>query len=512
MNQHDLKIPYSQINSHHLLLHSTILEKNGVPEVEMVYQGVPFLVCFDQYSHDEYVTRTNYILFHIQNGNFRDKTDFTTDVSLVPDFYLHNNVFFEDSRVCCSISTSFIETLKIYESVNKLFPKVINRTTMECDMKVDSVHYSIIVDWSPSSSYYDTPQIAKALSSFDLNLIPVSLSQGVADGFDILQGLSQEVTSDNSFIRRCDGCHEQIKCSHTNQYGVFPPLLVIQLKRFDCCRIKKLVQRNGVWKEEKRYVKQKITDRVEFPLRGFNLSSYSLEKDDSVYDLYSVCNHHGTPNKGHYYSYCYDERSEKWFEYNDERVRPISEEEVVTSNAYLLFYRKRQPLIIEMNNIRQLALNVPIELPTSNIHTPSKWLDEDLNDDEAKDTVSTNKNTVVPFKFTAYVPPTMVGRVNTDETIVDIQGQKVKATVKRSDLLKEFKKFIKHGTTRDVLIGDEPSTSPIRGGPKSTIQERNRNTWDCIQGYSCFLLLLCVSLIIIVIMIMQLCVCLYSDS
>lgn len=89
--------------------------------------------------------------------------------------------------------------------------------------------------------------------------------------------------------------------------------------------------------------RSKITDFVEFPLEGLDLSGYSLSPVDAapaVYDLICVCNHSGTADFGHYYAYCREcvKGAWRWAEYNDEYVREMRASEVQTANAYMQFY------------------------------------------------------------------------------------------------------------------------------------------------------------------------------
>ena len=85
-----------------------------------------------------------------------------------------------------------------------------------------------------------------------------------------------------------------------------------------------------------------------------------------LYDLFAVCNHYGRMGCGHYTAMARDwdftakephtrthtqsereketERDElcsQWFLFDDHKVRPISEDEVCTESAYILFYRRR---------------------------------------------------------------------------------------------------------------------------------------------------------------------------
>ena len=58
------------------------------------------------------------------------------------------------------------------------------------------------------------------------------------------------------------------------------------------------------------------------------------------YSLQCVINHYGELTGGHYFTYCKDENSKRWFSFNDDRIIEINPISVVTPNAYMLFYIK----------------------------------------------------------------------------------------------------------------------------------------------------------------------------
>lgn len=64
------------------------------------------------------------------------------------------------------------------------------------------------------------------------------------------------------------------------------------------------------------------------------------------YTLQCVVNHQGGLQGGHYFTYCKDEESGKWFEFNDTHVEPIQPSRVVTPMAYILYYI-RQDIIVQ---------------------------------------------------------------------------------------------------------------------------------------------------------------------
>ncbi|KAF4142058.1 Ubiquitin carboxyl-terminal hydrolase domain-containing protein [Phytophthora infestans] len=113
------------------------------------------------------------------------------------------------------------------------------------------------------------------------------------------------------------------------------------------------------------YRQQKLKQTVQFPLTGLNMRPFTSvgideasdrKKRDSkngrpedpseyVYDLMAVVNHHGeSVNGGHYTSYVRDE-VQRWILFDDVEVRTVSAEEVTTSQAYLLYYVRRNPFI-----------------------------------------------------------------------------------------------------------------------------------------------------------------------
>ena len=42
-------------------------------------------------------------------------------------------------------------------------------------------------------------------------------------------------------------------------------------------------------------------------------------------------------NSGHYYSYC--KNNNDWYEYNDNTVCKVNEDNIITNKAYILFYQ-----------------------------------------------------------------------------------------------------------------------------------------------------------------------------
>ncbi|XP_030043683.1 ubiquitin carboxyl-terminal hydrolase 21 isoform X2 [Microcaecilia unicolor] len=129
----------------------------------------------------------------------------------------------------------------------------------------------------------------------------------------------EELNSENAPI--CDRCKQRTKSTKKLTIQRFPHILVLHLNRFFTTR----------------FSIKKCSIHVDFPLQKLNLKEFASEKAGSpVYNLYALCNHSGSVHYGHYTAYCRDQSS--WYIYNDSRVSPIRENQVQSSEGYVLFY------------------------------------------------------------------------------------------------------------------------------------------------------------------------------
>jgi ubiquitin C-terminal hydrolase len=152
---------------------------------------------------------------------------------------------------------------------------------------------------------------------------------------DCIREYCKEEKLDDQNLWFCEGCNRKVSAIKRLQLWTAPPVLVIQLKRFGAERISK----------DSRLVK--------YPMEHFDVSQMiSPSKLDPSgcykYRLQCVINHTGGLNGGHYHSYCLDEDSGQWYKYDDNRVYIISNNIIVSSTAYLLFYM-REDMITESN-------------------------------------------------------------------------------------------------------------------------------------------------------------------
>jgi ubiquitin C-terminal hydrolase len=109
------------------------------------------------------------------------------------------------------------------------------------------------------------------------------------------------------------------------KFWSLPKILIITLKRFSFMNDNK----NETF--------------VYFPINNLDLSKYIIGYDASsyIYDLYGVCNHYGNGLNGGHYTSIIKVDEDEWLHFNDTQIHKISKTDVMTPNAYCLFYRKR---------------------------------------------------------------------------------------------------------------------------------------------------------------------------
>lgn len=129
-------------------------------------------------------------------------------------------------------------------------------------------------------------------------------------------------------------CGECGHNSHTSKSTIAfaPDILAVHLKRFEAQYV------NG------RYTSRKLETMVDVQLEGFDLTEFTepeLRDGPQLYDLVAVVNHKGHLGGGHYIAYTKHMRQGKWHCYNDRVVSEVSEDQVITPMAYVLFFQKQ---------------------------------------------------------------------------------------------------------------------------------------------------------------------------
>lgn len=156
------------------------------------------------------------------------------------------------------------------------------------------------------------------MTSYSPNCASISIEQ-------CMQEYCREEILDEQNLWMCEGCKKKVAAVKKLQLWTSPPVLVIQFKRFGINKTSK----------DNRF--------IYYPTEHLDVSSmispiYFDATKCYKYRLQCVINHTGNMASGHYYTYCLDEDSGKWFCFDDDKVDEIPTSKIITNTAYLLFY------------------------------------------------------------------------------------------------------------------------------------------------------------------------------
>lgn len=128
----------------------------------------------------------------------------------------------------------------------------------------------------------------------------------------------------------CPRCNRLVNAYKKTDIFYIPKYLIITLKRFK----ETLLSKNKI-----QIVKN--TELVEFPINTMNFEKYIIgpKIPKPIYELYSVIQHSGSLEGGHYISAC--KNSKKWYIFDDASVFECDDDLVCSQEGYILFYKKK---------------------------------------------------------------------------------------------------------------------------------------------------------------------------
>lgn len=152
----------------------------------------------------------------------------------------------------------------------------------------------------------------------------------LASCFDALTEV-RTLSEENAWF--CPTCQKAQQATTHSTIDRLPRILVLQLKRFYYT-----ARRRG-----------KISSFVNFPVSGLDLQAWCKSPEVPLFDLFAVVNHIGGFGGGHYTANAKPSSDlrgrdcNSWYHFNDSLCKPISEEQLLKPEAYLLFYAQRDP-------------------------------------------------------------------------------------------------------------------------------------------------------------------------
>ncbi|OQR77187.1 ubiquitin carboxyl-terminal hydrolase 4-like [Tropilaelaps mercedesae] len=176
----------------------------------------------------------------------------------------------------------------------------------------------------------------------------------------------------------CPACKKHQQATKKFDLWSLPQVLIIHLKRFSY----------------NRYFRDKIDTLVDFPITGLKMDSVVLNPrhKSATYDLIGVANHYGGMGGGHYTAYAKNKLTNTWHHFDDATVSSISESNIVSKNAYVLFYMRRDSTgsRSRSNGTEQAA---PAASPAPNTGRPQRRSATQRNSStsESEESISSNE-------------------------------------------------------------------------------------------------------------------------
>lgn len=207
--------------------------------------------------------------------------------------------------------------------------KGFNGTQIEDNFVKNSSRLKVTLHWTDKEhelyniSYLeDLPEVCK--SGFTAK----KTRQEAVSLFSCLEAFLKEEPLGPDDMWYCPSCKEHRQATKKLDLWRLPEILVIHLKRFSYSR----------------YLKNKLDTFVSFHIHDLDLRRYVKCKEASgisyTYELYAISNHYGGLGGGHYTAYAKMIDDERWYHFDDSHVSPVSESDIRTSAAYVLFYRR----------------------------------------------------------------------------------------------------------------------------------------------------------------------------
>jgi ubiquitin carboxyl-terminal hydrolase 4/11/15 len=190
-----------------------------------------------------------------------------------------------------------------------------------------SAHIRVYLDWTEKEfELYDASYLRDLPEVHKTGFTVKKTRQEAISLFSCLEAFLTEEPLGPDDMWYCPQCKEHRQATKKLDLWKLPEILVFHLKRFSYSR----------------YLKNKLDTFVNFPIHNLDLTKYVKNKDGTsyVYNLYAISNHYGGLGGGHYTAYAKLIDDNKWYHFDDSHVSPVSEAEIKSSAAYVLFYQR----------------------------------------------------------------------------------------------------------------------------------------------------------------------------
>ena len=241
--------------------------------------------------------------------------------------YLNTYIPNKNSSLCNSI---FSSGYAINHPLLEKYSSTENYSNIKRQLNLDELNLSLTLDINILFNL-DKSKLP-SLNNFINKKLSLNVGKDI-NLYDCINLFNSEEILDGDNEWYCNKCKRHVEAVKKMDIYKSPYYLIFQLKRFK--------QDNDGSSIFSIFNSSKNTTFIDFPVTDLDLSKYILSESNqgAKYDLIGIINHYGGESFGHYTAYCLNEG--KWREYNDEYVSEIKQSNIVTSAAYVLFYKRR---------------------------------------------------------------------------------------------------------------------------------------------------------------------------
>ena len=288
---------------------------------------------------------------------------------------------------------------------------------------------------------------------------------------------------------KCSKCEKRVSAKKQMLVHRCPPMLSIQLKRFNM-------------------MAQKINKKVRFE-PSINMSPFLSSKGESPfnYSLYAVIVHEGSSmGSGHYV--CYAKAGNGvWYLFNDSHVQQVSEQTVLNQSAYILMYESKDNRCFYPSHKLDAEVT-PTKTPsTVTVSTPTgsaavQVLNKEDDSDDSDDVSDSSSDDVDEDMAEQELVPTSVSLNKRVSAIASYMKKMTRAVVPASErkvlrmltVMRQVAKAKKNRTMVTEVVADttkaqtstgtqptlsQPSYGPNNGTPTGP-QKSSGNKWGTI--------------------------------
>ena len=265
-------------------------------------------------SNDEINERINNFINDIPFQIFLTKNIEERDNDKI--YMINKNNFF-------NLSNEFIEFLDI---------KSYNEPITNLLIFMEEKEYNIVVEFNTESNYINSKlyKLNNCITNkLEYNEVEEGKESDSDSGIITLKKCFNLFSSEEKLKENdewfCPHCKNHVLANKKMELYYTPKILIICFKRF--------IKHSSYW--------EKNEETIIFPINNLDMKEFIVgpDKDHSVYDLFAVSEHYGGTGFGHYTAVC--KNFDKWYSYNDSSVHETSESNIISSAAYVLFYRRR---------------------------------------------------------------------------------------------------------------------------------------------------------------------------